>query len=274
MATGLGVDFSPRYQANTPIPPGTEYAWIKVAEGGAPYRTVAPDAMVRRFKVAGIPIGGYSYAQPGDGAAHARVLLAEIRRLGALNLVPVTDIESDANIHTWSTAEATAYGRAFCREVRAQGLRPGIYMNDSMAGATRPDLWPEVPILWIARYGAKPRLIPRYDIHQFTDKPVDQNQSYTNAHFLGVDTPNTETDTDMTPEQDKQLRLNTVAIWGRANLPDGIEDRPEEDALVAVPARLTKLEEAIAKLGETAPTGPAILDYPALAKALVAELKA
>lgn len=271
MATGLGVDFSPRYQANTPIPLGTEYAWIKVADGGAPYRTVAPDAMVKRFKAAGVPIGGYSYAQPGDGAAHARVLLTEVRRLGALDLVPVTDIESNPNIHTWSTAEATAYGRAFCRELRAQGIRPGVYMNDSMAGATRPDLWPEVPILWIARYGAKPRLIPRYDVHQFSSTPVDQNQSYTNAHFLGATTPNKESETDMTDEERRLLAEVHLALYGNFSSIPGLAERPGAEALWE---QVTALQAAVAKLGETAPTGPTALDYAALAKALVAELKA
>lgn len=232
MATGKGVDFSPRWQKDTPIPAGVEYAWIKVADGSAPYRTVAPDAMVQRFRARGIPMGGYSYAQPGDGTLHARVLIAECRRLGIFDLVPVTDIESDKAIHVWGTAEAIAYGKAFANECNRQGYRPGVYMNASMAHDTRPDQW-GIPnlVIWIARYGAKPEALTsagpgaqylgRYDVHQYTSAPVDYNQAYTNRHWLsaGGNTPAPVESTDTTKDEAHMITLPASASDTRVVLP-------------------------------------------------------
>ncbi|MGW4129506.1 GH25 family lysozyme [Amycolatopsis japonica] len=200
MPTGLGVDVHPRYQAGATFP-GVEYAWIKMTDGGRKYsKTVGATAFTadehaRRLRAAGIPFGGYDYAQPGDGAAAARGLLAECRRLGGLGVVPATDIEDDPNIHTWSTREATDHGRAFCAEMRKNGIRPAVYMNASKMQACRPDLWPENPVIWVARYGAKPEAggtyKGRYDVHQYTSSgslpgsagAVDWNQSYNTAHL-------------------------------------------------------------------------------------------
>lgn len=279
MATGKGVDFSPRWQKDTPIPPDIEYAWIKVADGSGPYRIVPADAMVARFKARGIPLGGYSYAQPGDGAAHARVLIAECRRLGILDLVPVTDIESDKSIHTWSTAEAIAYGKAFANECARQGFRSGVYMSASLAGATRPDQW-GIPglVIWIARYGAKPEAAPagaqylgRYDVHQYTKTPVDTNQSYTNAHFLtasGGGGGSTQGE-DMDSTQDQLLREIHLAHYGTGQPIPGLEDRPGDEAQWE---QITDIQEKVTALaaGPTTPAEP--LDYAKLAKALLTEL--
>ncbi|MCG3750494.1 MULTISPECIES: hypothetical protein [unclassified Amycolatopsis] len=108
------------------------------------------------FRRLGIPFGGYVYAQPSDGAAEARVLWAECKRLGWTGVAPGCDIESDPKIHIWSNAEAKDHGRAYCSQMRQLGVRQAVYMNASLEQATRPDLWPEVPVVWVARYGLKP----------------------------------------------------------------------------------------------------------------------
>ncbi|WP_051728826.1 hypothetical protein [Amycolatopsis sp. VC5-11] len=108
------------------------------------------------FRRLGIPFGGYVYAQPSDGAAEARVLWAECKRLGWTGVAPGCDIESDPKIHIWSNAADKDDGRAYCSQMRQLGVRPAVYMNASLEPATRPDLWPEVPVVWVARYGLKP----------------------------------------------------------------------------------------------------------------------
>ncbi len=194
MATGLGVDVHPYYQRGARFD-GVEYAWVKMADGARPYSAGGwtADAHAAALLARGIPFGGYVYAQPGDGAAEAHVLWSECIRLGGTGVAPACDIEDNARIHIWGTQEAIDHGRAFCAALRATGVRPAIYMNDSMAGRTNPASWPENPVLWIARYGARPQHT-RYDVHQFSDQgslpgsagAVDWNRAYTTAHLLGV----------------------------------------------------------------------------------------
>jgi hypothetical protein len=202
MATGKGVDLHAYYQRGTNALPGIEYGWVKVTDGGRPYRGVfqsktwTPDALVALFRALRVPVGGYDYAQPGDGAAAAAGLWDECRRTGAIDVTPATDIEDNKDIHTWTKAEATDHGRAFCSKMRALGVRPAVYMSASKAQVVRPDLWPENPVLWIARYGRAPgyngMYTGRYDVHQYADDgslpgsagTVDENQSYSNAHLI------------------------------------------------------------------------------------------
>lgn len=227
MPTGLGVDVHPYYQRGARFD-GVEYAWLKMADGAAVYAKkvngvwYTADEHARLLRLQRTPFGGYVYAQPGDGAAEARVLWGECERLGGTGVAPACDIESDPDIHVWSKAEATDHGRAFCSWFRGRGIRPAIYMNASLAQLTRPDLWPEDPVIWIARYGFKPEVLAngvqytgRYDVHQYRQNgslpgsagAVDWNQSYSapgktpgTAHLI---TATEEPDMDAT--QAKQL---------------------------------------------------------------------
>ncbi|WP_410659738.1 GH25 family lysozyme [Amycolatopsis sp. lyj-112] len=215
------MDVHPVYQAGASFP-GVEYAWVKMTDGGRRYsRTVGnvvytADEHARRLRDARIPFGGYDYAQPGDGAAAARGLLAECNRLGGLGVTPATDIEDDPKIHTWSTREAVDFGRAFCAETRRQGIRPAVYMNASKMQACRPDLWPEDPVIWVARFGNKPEAggmyQGRYEVHQYTSSGslpgsaglVDWNQSYSNAHLY--------------PQEDDMQLTDTLATWNGSRI--------------------------------------------------------
>lgn len=220
MSTGRGVDVHPFYQRGARFD-GVEYAWIKMADGAAVYAKkvdgvwYTADEHARRLRASQTPFGGYVYAQPGDGAAEARVLWSECQRLGGTGVAPACDIESNKDIHTWSTQEAIDHGRAFCSWYRGRGIRPAIYMNVSLAQATRPDRWPEKPVIWIARYGLKPEVLHNgvqytghYDVHQYADNgtlpgsagAVDENQAYTSEHLL---------EGDMTPQE----FLDTKVTW-------------------------------------------------------------
>lgn len=224
---GFGVDLHPYYQRGVTALPGIDFGWLKLADGAKPYamradgHTWTPDAHAALFRQRGIPFGGYVYAQPGDGGTEAQVLWNECLRLGATGITPACDIESNPKIHTWSTQEAVDHGRAFCSAMRRAGVRPAVYMNDAMAGATQPDGWPEDPVLWIARYGAQPRLT-RFDVHQYSDAgslpgaagAVDMNQAYGTAHLLGSPT---FTEDDLTPDEHLMLKR----LYGQAT---GTED--------------------------------------------------
>lgn len=216
---GLGVDVHPLYQRGARFD-GVEYAWIKMVDGTKVYAKkvgevwYTADEHARRLRAQGTPFGGYVYAQPGNGGTEAQVLWGEAQRLGATGVVPACDIESDVNIHVWSPGEATDHGRAFCSWFRARGIRPAIYMGAAFANTVRPDLWPEDPVIWVARYGAKPEAAGaghyggRYDVHQYSSSGslpgsaglVDWNQSYTSAHLIGD---------DMTPQE----FLDTKVRW-------------------------------------------------------------
>lgn len=204
MATGLGVDLHPYYQRGTNALPGVEYGWLKMCDGAKKYvgkfdgREWTADAHAALFRRLGIPFGGYVYAQPGDGAAEARVLWAECQRLDGTGVAPGVDIESGTQ-HTWSASEARDHGRAFCAQIRKLGVRPAVYMGLDLLQATNPASWPEDPVIWAPRYGARPdaggRYTHGYDVHQYSSTgslpgsagAVDWNQSYRR----GTTTPGT-----------------------------------------------------------------------------------
>jgi len=216
--SGLGVDIHPYYQRGTNALPGVEYGWIKMADGAAVYSKKADgkvwtaDAHAALFRRLGIPFGGYEFAQLGtDGGKAFDVLWGECQRLGGTGVTPGVDIEGEG----WNKANATDRGRSFCSRARARGVRPAVYMDLTLLQQCRADLWPEDPVIWAPRYGAKPEMLlhgvqytGHYDVHQYTSSgslpgsagAVDWNQAYTNEHLMGD---------DMTPQE----FLDTKVTW-------------------------------------------------------------
>ena len=176
-----GVDIY-RYQTVTDyqaLARAVRFVYVKLTDGKGP-AVVRGDKQVNGCIAAEIPVGGYHYAQPGDPRAQAQVFVAELRRLRALNLAPVLDLESPFS----PDAVARDFGIKFCHEVARAGYRPGVYMSASWAGTLRPDRW-GIPglVIWVAAYGANdagayhPETDPatvrryysgRYDVHQHT----------------------------------------------------------------------------------------------------------
>jgi GH25 family lysozyme M1 (1,4-beta-N-acetylmuramidase) len=195
-----------------------EYGWTKVSDGGAAYSktvsgvTYRPATMVNGLRGIGRKVGGYHYAQPSPAPeTQADVLLRQVRALGAMDLVPMLDLEAPFT----PDAAARSFANRFCGRVAAAGVRPGVYMSASFARALRPDLW-GIPglVIWIARYGARPeatgpaQYVGRYDVHQYSSTQdigglaaVDMNWAYTANHLIEED--------DMFDENDRQ-KLNTV----------------------------------------------------------------
>jgi GH25 family lysozyme M1 (1,4-beta-N-acetylmuramidase) len=191
----LGVDLY-RYQTVTDfraLAGAVSFAWVKLTDGTAP-AVVRGDKQINGCKAAGIPVGGYHYAQPGNPEQQAAVFLAECRRLGAFDLAPALDLEAPFSPST-STRD---FGTRFCKAVAAAGHRPAVYMSASWAGIMRPDQW-NIPglVIWLAAYGSNdgrryPTALTHYypgrvDVHQFTSAghvagvsgTVDLNESLT-----------------------------------------------------------------------------------------------
>lgn len=168
--------------------------WHKVTDGRSRYSKLVsgklyrPEDLINRSKEAGKLNGGYHYCQLGDPIYQANLLCDVIEILDVRDLNPAMDLEAPFTPGT----EAKDFGQRFCNRVRERGYTPTAYMNDSMGGIIRPDTWDSQPVLWIARYGAKPIHV-RYDVHQYTST----------ASLLGVtyDLSN--------PYNDKFLRVGT-----------------------------------------------------------------
>lgn len=192
----VGVDVHCFYQRgiNWGAVTNVNYVWTKVSDGTRAYtytdssgKVYRPDTMVAGAKSRGIPVGGYHYAQPGDPRAQADLLVNEVLRLGATGLLPALDIEAPFE----ANQTARNFAEAFCNRVRERGIRPVVYMSDSFAKVLQPASWASQPVLWIARYGAKP-VNTRYDVHQYSSSgtlpgsagQVDFNESYNNSHLM------------------------------------------------------------------------------------------
>ncbi|MEV4053048.1 GH25 family lysozyme [Amycolatopsis sp. NPDC049688] len=224
-----GTDVHPYYQRGLRWNQVSDvhFAWVKVSDGGAAYSMTfggvryVPDTHVAGAKAAGIPVGGYHYAQLTPGPeVQADVLLGEVARLGARGVAPMLDLEAPFQ----ANAAARTFGVAFCRRVAAAGYRPAVYMSAAFARVLRPDQW-DVPglVIVIARYGARPeapgaaQYLGRYDVHQYSSSgtlpgsagAVDLDESYTTAHLTTAQ----EDDMPFTPEDFKNL------MWG--NVFDG-----------------------------------------------------
>lgn len=189
-----GVDLY-RYQTVTNyrrLAEWAKFAWVKVTDGTGPAQ-VRGDAQVNGCRAAGIEVGGYHYAQPGDPVRQAAVFLAECKRLNALDIAPALDIEAPFI----ASVETREFAKRFCREVAAAGHRPAVYMAASWTGIMRPETW-DIPglVIWIAAYGPNdgtrhPTALTRYytgqcDVHQYTSagRPpgVSGNTDLNHAH--------------------------------------------------------------------------------------------
>ncbi|SFB49664.1 Glycosyl hydrolases family 25 [Amycolatopsis marina] len=197
---------------------GVTFIWVKLTDGGG--QAITPgDRQVGGARSVGIPVGGYHYAQLSPSPERqADVLLGEVTRLGANDLVPMLDLESPFS----PDATARDFGIRFCRRIRSRGYQPGVYMNNSFAANLRPDRWDPAPVVWIARYGARPDYGGHYDVHQYSSSgrvpgisgAVDLNESYTNRHFARRGEEEDEMTTLLPPGENQSVTL-CVPTWAR-----------------------------------------------------------
>jgi len=177
----LGIDIHPIYQRDinwSTVKNKSDVKWVyvKVSDGTGPYTKRSPSAQIHGAKGVGLPVGGYHYAQPGNGAAQADVLLKEYS-LYDLALPPMLDVESPFS----ADAAATKFSKDFLNRIVAAGRRPCIYLSSSWARIMRPDQW-GIPglIIWVASYGPNNGQLNsltggypgRVDIHQYTSNGI------------------------------------------------------------------------------------------------------
>lgn len=148
------VDIYDRYQDITNVAAfaaATDAVYLKGSDGGAP-GPVRADAFAKIMRDTNTPFGLYHYAQFSPSPeAQARVLAAEVRRLGATGLPPALDLEAPF----LPNQTARDFAIRFLNELRNQGFADvTLYANTSMLTGIRA--WTlGVPGLriWAATYG-------------------------------------------------------------------------------------------------------------------------
>lgn len=168
-----GIDVS-RWQGNVNWSAvkqaGYAFAYIKATEGVG-YVSPTLDGQMAGARAAGLVVGAYHYARPGNNPADdARTFAAELRRLSAWqagNLPPCLDMEEPAG-------NAAGWVRAFIDTLRAELGRREVmvyasssYVTDQLGGEGWAD---DGVTLWVAHYGRQPGkpgyLSPRVVMHQ------------------------------------------------------------------------------------------------------------
>lgn len=225
----LGVDIY-RYQTVTDFQAmgsAVAYAWVKLTDGDGP-AVVRGDKQVNGCRAAGIPVGGYHYAQRGDPVKQASVFLAECQRLGALDLAPALDMEAPFA----PNATARDFATRFCTAVAQAGHRPAVYMSASWAGTLRPDQW-GIPglVVWVAAYGVNDGKRYPSSVTRYYEGPYHVHQFTSTGHVPGVS---------------GNVDLN----WALADIRNRTADLPEEDEDVR---NLILAEAAELEPGETVP---------------------
>lgn len=114
---------------------GVEFIWFKATDG-AGKATVPADNYVREARRAGIPFGGYHFAQKRMPINQATVFINELWRLNALDIIPALDIENNTGI-TWTGAEAHDFVMEFSGQLLAEFPRVALYANTSELRAMR-----------------------------------------------------------------------------------------------------------------------------------------
>ncbi|MBB1153533.1 glycoside hydrolase family 25 protein [Amycolatopsis dendrobii] len=145
-------------------------AYIKYSDGNGPAQVTA-DAYVSGCNGAGIPYGGYHFAEAGDPVRQADVLIDMYRRYGG-QLAPALDLETGGI----PVAQRPAFARAFLERVHTVYPRVVLYASTSWLAGLNPDRWPyDWDVTWAADYGpnnGRRNAIRHYggrvDLHQFT----------------------------------------------------------------------------------------------------------
>jgi GH25 family lysozyme M1 (1,4-beta-N-acetylmuramidase) len=176
---------------------GVGFVWVKLTDGAGP-ADVRGDRQVAGAKSVAIPVGGYHFVQAHPSPeAQADLFADEVLRLRATDLAAMLDLEDNpprSQRPNIPDGQKRDFAIRFCRQVARRGLKPGVYMNNSLASKLHPDQWDVSGlVIWIARYGAQPDpAAGRYDAHQYsssghvpgiTAQGVDLNESYTTNIF-------------------------------------------------------------------------------------------
>lgn len=151
-----GVDLYTKYQQVTSWPAvrgsGRSFAYLKGTDGMTTRDTANWPAA---GKAAGVAIGLYGYAQPGNARDQYDLLYRTSRNRNAIDLSPALDQEDPFVPGNAAVQFAVAW---LLRAVEV-GEIPVYYANDSFMTYCLPAIRSAVPSVWpwIARYGATPK---------------------------------------------------------------------------------------------------------------------
>ncbi|MEU0797186.1 glycoside hydrolase family 25 protein [Amycolatopsis sp. NPDC005961] len=151
-----GIDLYVKYQSVTDWSKvraaGKTFCYVKVSDGTTAKPT---NGWGPAGRAAGLAMGAYHYAQPGDPVAQADLLIAQASANSLTDLGPALDLEAPFV----PGVTAANFAIAFLRRIRDRGFLPVLYGSDSMLSYVAPQVRAAVPEtwIWVARYGANPK---------------------------------------------------------------------------------------------------------------------
>lgn len=166
-----GLDVYGRYNQVTSwaqVSAAKDFVWVKVSDGTTLKNSLGvfyDYGYVGLARAAGLPAGGYHYAQFGDPVDQANRFINRVELLGATDISPMLDLEDPFT----PNQTAIDFAIAFCRQVIRRGHRPSLYANNSMMLKIRAPFLTAVPSAYIvvARYGGSNPTV-QYHTWQFT----------------------------------------------------------------------------------------------------------
>lgn len=198
---------------------GYEFAYVKVSDGTT---TRATNNYGPAGHAAGVKMGAYHYAQPGDPVAQANLLCDRATSQWLTDLAPALDLEAPFV----PGAAAQAFAIAFLRQVKARGFRPCLYGNNAMLTGVLAGVRAAVPdvVVWAARYGADPTV--SHDVHQWSQtgsvpgiaaSGVDLNEGTVPLNTVTTPVPDQE-DENMSEDRGEAVPTDGTA-WGVLHVP-------------------------------------------------------
>lgn len=207
----LGIDVYQRYDTiddwNQLKADGVGAVWIKLTDGSTPANTPG-DIYAGDAKAAGIPVGGYHFAQPNPTPEiQAMALVAELKRLNTLDIAPMLDLEASGitDVENFRLRFWQHVNQIFPLEKYLTYASQSWWASGKLIDA--PVVIGE--LIWVARYGTNSGTDPGttladWDVHQYTSHGtltgargfLDLDNIKTNVFLSGTPTPTPPPSTD------------------------------------------------------------------------------
>jgi hypothetical protein len=168
--TVIGTDVS-RWQPDWHPAPDDKFVIVKATQGTT-IRNAERDEQLQRGRAASLLVGHYHYLERGNAEAQARHFLSSTDIQVGDTLWCDWEGDWSAGKHP-SVEDAAAFIAAVKKAKPANKV--GLYCN---ASDWRSTAVKKGDALWVAHYGvAKPGIQQPWDLHQYTDDPIDKNRS-------------------------------------------------------------------------------------------------
>jgi len=163
-----GIDVYTRYQRVTDWEKvraaGHTFCYVKAADGLEPRDTANYG---RDGTAAGIAMGGYLYAEPGDAVKQAECLVQQASQAGLTRLAPALDLEAPPFAANSDTVDFVV---AFLGRIGQLGHQPCLYGSNDLLSGILDQVKKRVSRfrVWVARYGASPPTVD-FDLWQYSE---------------------------------------------------------------------------------------------------------